>query len=231
MVNTRRRGPEYGPGPLLIGEGSWCRADPGGQTSGPEKSRVETALFMAKHLISRGKAAGGLRFAGCKILGQRADLVMQMSEYLLAVRMPDRDRPHASTDATECCLVQINGNCVHGARTRGSGQCTKHDRMVPLARLGYLCHGRAHARDAGLSPGPSRRQTQQLFTQVAAGVAQPCWCAARPQECVKPDKGTPILLLRGCAGGGNEDRVKGANPMSQPEANPGFQARRIVHAL
>src|SRR5437867_1392250 len=139
---------------------------------------------MAKHLISRGKAAGGLRFAGCEILGQRADLVVQTSEYLLAVRMPDRDRPHASTDATECCLVQINGNCVHGPRTGGSGQCTKLDSMVPLARRGYLCQALAHSQHVGLSPWPGCRQRQQLLAHVAAGVAEDCRCAACPQECV-----------------------------------------------
>src|SRR5439155_15264625 len=136
---------------------------------------------MAKHLISRGKAAGGLRFAGCEILGQRADLVVQTSEYLLAVRMPDRDRPHASTDATECCLVQINGNCVHGPRTGGSGQCTKHDSMVPLARRGYLCQALAQSQDVGRSAWPGCRQRQPCMTDVAAGVVDGWRLAACPQ--------------------------------------------------
>src|SRR5207245_4923399 len=139
---------------------------------------------MAKHLISRGKAAGGLRFAGCEILGQRADLVVQTSEYLLAVRMPDRDRPHARADTAERRLVQVDSNGIHGPGTGRSGQCTKHDSMVPLARRGYPCHDRAHARDARLSPSPGRRQTQQLFTQVAAGMAERWRYAAYPQECV-----------------------------------------------
>src|SRR5882672_7714198 len=89
---------------------------------------------MAEDFISGRKTASCLDVSCGQLGGKVVYVVMKSSENLLAMRMADRNRPHAGADHSQGCLVQINR---HGLFRFGFGccQCTKHDRMVPPSRV------------------------------------------------------------------------------------------------